>query len=64
MKLSNATTEPPKVLRDYWQNEPRVCWNCESYSGSGKCAKFNATPPADFAESDRACEAWTNVIPF
>ena len=66
MKLSNATTEPPKILTDYWQKEPQVCWNCDHYStGSNvECRKHGAVPPPDFAEADRACPDWADVIPF
>jgi hypothetical protein len=41
-----------------------TCQHCASFA-AGRCDKFDATPPADFATTPDACEAWTyDHIPF
>lgn len=42
----------------------RCCHTCEHFNMSGKCLKFDMTPPADFAASLEQCESWEPELPF
>jgi hypothetical protein len=43
---------------------PRCCHTCWNYEFSGVCAKYEMTPPEDFAETDGACADWEIECPF
>lgn len=61
----------PEVLK-VWDDEvkalrermPQVCFNCFHLDGNGECQKHGAAPPAEFAETDRACPDWKDEVPF
>jgi len=45
------------------QGPPQCCHTCDHFDGD-TCAKFDQTPPADFAATEGACPHWLAEVPF
>ena len=53
----------PKIITD-WENAfPKVCFNCANYTDSGECREYKMKPPAEFMETP-SCDEWLEGIPF
>lgn len=61
-------TPIPKILLDYRKQcdrmKPKVCYNCDHYSGTGICEVYKDAPPPEFTEIANQCDQWLEEIPF
>jgi hypothetical protein len=69
-KWVRSVMEAPKSVMRYRelieQGPPQCCHTCDHFvrENGGLCAKFDQTPPADFAATEGVCPHWLAEVPF